>query len=375
MKILFVSQAPLNKELGASKVLIELADEMNRLGWESRLLSLMDLVPGPVRAGGEVYARALHKHLREHAGEYDVVDYDHVYLPYPRRDFPLNTLFVARSVLLAHHLVEGRGPPARSLKARLRALVSGKRKETQLLDIIGRAQATIVEADLVNVANHGDETTLGRRGISRDKIVVLPYGLSRDRRLLFDKVSETISEAPRIAFVGTFDSRKGAPDLPHIVSDIVAAIPDVSFSLLGTFRSEVDVLASFPSWLRRRIHVVPSYAPDSLPELLAPCSAGVFPSYMEGFGFGVLEMLAAGVPVIAYDVPGPPMMLPPEYLVSVGDRAAMSRKIIDLLKDGHLLETARTWARDRSRDFGWPNIAKKTSEIYSARWEQRRNMT
>ena len=38
-------------------------------------------------------------------------------------------------------------------------------------------------------------------------------------------------------------------------------------------------------------------------------SAGAFPSHCEGFPFGVLEMLAAGLPVVAYRAPGAPMMI------------------------------------------------------------------
>jgi glycosyltransferase involved in cell wall biosynthesis len=370
MRILFVSHAPLQKELGASKVVIELAEEMDRLGWACRLTSLIELVPGPIRGGSEIYAVALREHLRKHASEYDVVDYDHAYLPYPRSDFPPRTLFVARSVLLAHHIADLRSSSDTSLRNRLRALVSG-RERIPLRDVVGRAQKTTREADLVNVANHGDEATLIRGGVSKDKIVVLPYGLSRERRLLFDKPPPTVRDETRIAFVGTFDPRKGAGDLPEIVSAIVSELPHASFCLLGTGVPKKDVLARFPWRVRGRIEVIPKYPAGTLHELLAPCSLGIFPSYLEGFGFAILEMLAAGVPVIAYDVPGPPMMLSPEYLVKVGDRAEMVRRLVSLAKNGEYLAAARDWAKRRSRDFDWASIAQKTADAYATKWKQK----
>ena len=71
----------------------------------------------------------------------------------------------------------------------------------------------------------------------------------------------------------------------------------------------------FPKKLRGYIEVIPQFHPDELPILLSSCSLGIFPSYLEGFAFGVLEMLAAALPVIAYDTPGAPMMVPEQYLV------------------------------------------------------------
>ena len=147
------------------------------------------------------------------------------------------------------------------------------------------------------------------------------------------------------------------------------SVPGVTFRLLGTRKSEADVLGCFPRALRGCIEVIPHYSADELPELLASCSAGVFPSYVEGFGLGVLEMLAASIPVIAYNAPGPPMMLPPDSLVNCGDVTALTNKVIELLRDGDALSTARTWARQRSEDFCWERIAQQTSKIYLERWQ------
>jgi glycosyltransferase involved in cell wall biosynthesis len=85
---------------------------------------------------------------------------------------------------------------------------------------------------------------------------------------------------------------------------------------------------------------------------------------LEGFGFGVLEMLAASIPVIAYDSPGPPMMLPPQYLVPKGDIKSMSGKVINLLHNRKKLDNARIWAKQQSKQFNWQTIAKITRETY-----------
>jgi glycosyltransferase involved in cell wall biosynthesis len=155
------------------------------------------------------------------------------------------------------------------------------------------------------------------------------------------------------------------------VKHIIKSVPDVSFRLLGTVRSEDDVLAFFQQEDRGRLEIIPQYNPDKLPGLLAPCSVGIFPSYIEGFGFGVLEMLAASIPVIAYNSPGPPMMLPPDWLVPRGDTRAMSARVVDLLLDNRRLIQARAEAKRRSEEFCWKTIARQTSEIYFQRWQKK----
>ena len=141
------------------------------------------------------------------------------------------------------------------------------------------------------------------------------------------------------------------------------------------FQTEAEVMAHFPKTLRQKIEVIPRFRPEELPSLLAPCSVGIFPSYIEGMPFGVLEMLAASVPAIAYDSPGPPMMLPQEYLAPRGDAKTMSNKVSHLLTHPAKLLAARKWAQGQSRLFSWEQIARTTASTYTERLEEKREIT
>src|SRR4051812_3486476 len=117
MRILFCSSSWLTRSLGAAKHLLELAEALEALGWDCEVLSIPELA----RSQGQSLDRAglsiaLHRHLQERRGSYDIVDYDHGYLPYPRAEFDPSTLMVARSVLLAHHLAVIPLPPPRGLR-------------------------------------------------------------------------------------------------------------------------------------------------------------------------------------------------------------------------------------------------------------------
>ena len=378
MRILFVSHNPLTQELGAPKVLIELAEEMAKLGCTCRMLQPSDLGMASIHGFSDQarFSLLLRHYLSLHAGGFDVVDYDHEYLPFPRAEFDSQVLMVARSVLLVHHLRTIGTPQARGLRAAAGRLFRGRRRKWERDERITRATRTIQEADVANVSNHDDKAELVRRGLPSGKIVVLPFGMGPQRRRRFDEVSVEVPRQPLVVFVGTFDYRKGASDFPTIVREILADVPNARFRLLGTAglnRTAEQVLGFFPAGTRSAMEIRPTFVAEELPDLLADASVGVFPSYFEGFGFGVLEMLAAAVPVIAYDAPGPPMMLPPEWLVPPGDARGMAAKVAMLLRDRRELALSRPRARDRSRPFDWARIAGDTIAVYQTRLNRLRS--
>ena len=381
MKILFCSHTALTKELGAPKVLMELAEALREISCDCTLLGPAELKSDTYvdRAyKGESYNQALRDYLREHADRYDVVDYGHEYLPYPRSEFPRRPLFVARSVLLVHHLQTIRIPVTPTLRSALGRLIYGKARMTERDGRVERATKTVQAADLVNVSNHDDQAELLRRGIPAGKIAVIPFGLTRERRLLFEATQNAspASKNPNliIAFVGTFDPRKGAVEFPNIVRNVVERVPSARFRLFGTnghFPTKDSVVNYFPRGIRQFIEVIPRFRHEELPELLASCSMGIFPSYIEGFPFGVLEMLAASLPVVSYNAPGQTMMLPREYLVKRGDVVALCSKLIELLSDQEKLAQARLRAKEIANQFGWEKAAEATVNIYKQCLEHR----
>jgi glycosyltransferase involved in cell wall biosynthesis len=369
LRLLLCSHNALVRELGAPKVLLELGQEMSQLGWDVSFIAPRDLgmehTNGPEQRA--LFADRLREHLHVHAGKFDVVDFEHEYLPFPRAEFASRTLLVARSVLLVHHLQTIPVPTAPGARALLGRLLHGKARRLDRDNRIARATQTMREADLVNVSNDHDKDELMRRGIAAAKIVVIPFGIKQARLAHFAATPPQPNTSPTIAFVGTFDFRKGAREFPALAAALTSKVPTVRFKLLGTqgqFRGAEPVLAAFGTQLRDRIEVHPTFDPEQLPNLLADCAAGVFPSHIEGFGFGVLEMLAAGLPVIAYDAPGPPMMLPAEWLVPRGNSSAMAQRVLELLQIPDQLAAARFRARQIAERFTWESAARMTDRFY-----------
>jgi glycosyltransferase involved in cell wall biosynthesis len=364
-RILFLWPDRLRRDLGGPKIVIEVAEALMGLGWSTTLFDPWTLPDQ--KDTTTPWQDRCRDYLRQHAQEYDVVDYDHGHLPFPREEFPRQTLMVARSGLLSHHFLKIKIPDLYPLRDQLRRLLKGKAPHERYELNNRRAQLTCQEADLINVANQDDKKELIARGLPAEKVCVLPFGLSEARRELFSRFLSDIPPHPKVAFVGSFDGRKGAREFPEIVEGLVQKLPGIKVCLLGTkgrFRTMEEVQVFFPRCLHEHLEIVPEYPPTELPALLSSCSVGIFPSYIEGFPFGVLEMMAAAIPVIAYDAPGAPMMVPADLLVPRGDGLAMVAKVVWLMQDQQRLRQAREEARQRSTLFTWQKTAVDTSDLY-----------
>lgn len=378
MKILFCSPCPLVKELGMSKVLMELAESLSPLGWDCSLVAPEDVMRHAADSSA-TYAEALRDFLQSEAARFDVVDYDHTRLPYARSLFPKETLFTARVALLPHHFAKIHPPRLPDWKQHLHELRTGAWFRGKPDDSLERANLTTRNADLVNVLNREDRRELIASGIDSERIALIPNGMTEQRLKMFEAAGVGGPSAePVVAFVGTFDNRKGGHDLPYVFEAIAREIPQVRFRLLGTaglYQSAEKVKSFFPRHLRERLDVTPKFPADELPALLTGVAAGVFPSYIEGFGLGVLEMLAASVPVVAYRAPGPPEMLTEDFLVERGNTSAMAARVVALLRNGDALRQARQWAGTRAREFSWNRVAVETDAAYRSHLERSQGRT
>jgi glycosyltransferase involved in cell wall biosynthesis len=388
-----------NRELGGPRSQIELGEELRRLGDTVEKLSYEDVFPeerpsrlpaplspfstlaGYVRSNRSFAARA-RDWVRAHGGRFDVIDANQTDLPFPKADLGFSGLLVARSVGLIpayeefEKMAARRWPePFSARRAVHRALTwPGHRRRRR--DV----ERSFRHADLINVSN-GDEltTVAGPMGWGA-KAVMFPFGLSDADHRAFQEERAPAAErltSRTAAFIGTWNARKGAKDWPLIVERVRQRVPEARFLFLGTGIGHEQVLRDFAPAVRSALEVVPSYHNARLPGLLARVTAGAFPGYLEGFGFSVLEKLASGLPVVAYDAPGPREMLQHQAIpttVPVGDAEAFAARLSEVLTLPP--ERYGEISADSSRVaalFSWPGIARRTRETYMDHLERLRS--
>ena len=178
MRILFCSPVPLDPRLGMGKHWLELADSLRGIGWETHAVGPDEIAGGPTLAPPETFPTALRDYLRRTAAGYDVIEYDHAYLPFPRSEFPSGPLFVARCMLLHHHFLTTPLPPAPGLQSWLRHALNARRRRRWLTRVVAQTDATVRHADLTIVSNDRDAAALVRNGADPDRIALLPPGLT-----------------------------------------------------------------------------------------------------------------------------------------------------------------------------------------------------
>lgn len=378
LRILAVINLPWDPRLGASRVWIELTDEWRTAGHEVEKFCLTDAFPEPSSSPGQSALRVLGfpqraaKFIRENADRFDVIDALVGTLPFSKKSLHFRGLLIARSVGLYHLYEKVERDAAKRWPAPPKGKLLGRPFYWFFNQRVRAASRTSIRyCDLLNLPN-ADELDCVRQEIDAKKpAIVQPYGVRPERRQALADAADPAEkrwEKKKIVFLGMWSPRKGSRDWPLIVREIRGRVPQAQFLFLGTMIANEKVWADLGIEPADFIEIVPQFDPDDLPRYLADCAVGAFPSYVEGFGIAVVEQLAARLPTVAYDAPGPRDILRGDlasYLVPTGDAYRFSEAICDLLTGEFAsYQTASAQSARAAQDFSWPAIAAATVAEY-----------
>jgi glycosyltransferase involved in cell wall biosynthesis len=375
---------PWDRRLGAPRVQIELAEQFSMAGHRVDKLSLEDVFAAEPRSRLEAltradFGRAARARLEAIAPAYDIIDAQHGDVPFSKQELGFDGLLVARSCGLYGLYREAERRMARKWGARatghplLRPYRSYRRRRRW-----ADQRRSLENADLINVLSVDEERWVDEHLGLGHKTVPLPNGA---RAAYLEALSRAEGapdrDTPRIAFLGSWTPRKGILDLPAFIAGLRETFPALRVSLLGTGRAQ-DVVARDLGPLAGAVdlRVVPEFSPDELPALLRGSAAAVLPSYVEGFCLAVLELAAAGVPTVGYDVPGPRIVMgqvDPGLLAPEGDVRGLVTRVESVIR---LSEPAHAALRRRciqvAARYAWERIAAEHLEIYADALERLR---
>jgi glycosyltransferase involved in cell wall biosynthesis len=371
-----VMHTPASMELGGARVQLELAEVLREHGCHVDVLDREEILRE--RRGGRLgvsplaFSAAAVQRVRAIAHEYDVVDAHQGNLPVSKRHLGFEGLLVARSVGLAHLYAEF----VRSAQSRWPATTRGRLivrpiRRWRRWRSLRQVTATFRIADLIIVPNEDERAYLSDNLDVGEKIAVLALGISEQRlEVLRRPPGAGARSDARVAFIGDWSARKGSHDWPDIVARVRRRVPAVAFVFLGT-RVGRDEVTRELGVEDGAVDVVPSYRSPELPGLLDGVRVGALPSYIEGLGLGVLEKLAAGIPSVCYDVPGPRETVgrvDRSLLVAAGDTEAFAGRLVELLEmhdERYRLLSER--CRVVAEEFSWRLIGSATLAAYRER--------
>lgn len=378
LRILAIVNLPWDSRLGASRVWIELAKQWTRAGHTVEKFCLTDAYPKtPTSGAGSalrqvLFPRKAAVYVRENADRFDVVDCLIGVLPFSKDSLRFRGLVVARSVGLfrlydrflrqSSKLWPGQSKGRWFGRVFHRFIAWRSRRDSE---------KSLRTCDLLNVPNEDERRELTTDPALHAPTIVEPYGLN-------DEFLEALAAAAlpaerrlqsrKICFIGMWGPRKGSREWPQIIAAIWQRHPAAQFLFLGTMFDETVVRTDLGFDNAEQISCRPTFVERDLPTLIAECAIGIFPSYIEGFGLAVLEQLAAGLPTIAYDVPGPRQILRTQserLLTPVGDTAAMAIRASEILSLP-LAEYEKLSANcvEIARRYRWKEIAENTIKHY-----------
>lgn len=195
--------------------------------------------------------------------------------------------------------------------------------------------AELRRADVVRAESESVAEELRNDPLVRAPVVLAPPGVDLDRFRPGPK-----ADALTVAFVGTFSLWKGV----DILVDLAGRLRGVA--QLATIGGPVC------SWSRRITAGAP-FAPQSdVPRLLARSHALVLPSASDGFGYVVLEAMAAGaVPFVTPEVGAADLVrrLDPRLVLPPGEFAEGVSTLVTTLALGDLSRAARRLANEFDR--------------------------
>ncbi len=159
------------------------------------------------------------------------------------------------------------------------------------------------QSDIIYVSSKATWQELTERGISSDKIRMLPRGVDTEKFKPIDNGKhKKDSEKLRFIYVGRVSREKNLPWLAETFRKLYGNYPQVSLTIVG----DGPYLEEMKDELKNTAVEFTGYLkPEQLAQVYSTCDVFVFPSNTDTFGNVVLEAQACGLPVIVTDMGGP----------------------------------------------------------------------
>lgn len=200
-------------------------------------------------------------------------------------------------------------------------------------------------------------------GVDAGRVHVTRNGLTR----LPEPGRSPVRKTGFILMVGTLEPRKGHDLLLRALAQ--AQLGDTQVVFAGPAHGRAEELRALAAGLgvERQLTILGRVEDSALASLYRDAALLCMPSLAEGFGLPVLEGLAAGVPVLASDVPairelvdGTGVLVPP------GDVDALARALERVLADDPLRARLRRRGPERAASFSWEATAEATVRAYES---------
>jgi glycosyltransferase involved in cell wall biosynthesis len=256
----------------------------------------------------------------------------------------------ARWVQVIHHLYEN--PSVRKGKSFVVNLFGFLSQRLSFILIKSRADLTIVvnpsvRQQLLEMGFNGKKIFTNYNGVDFEKIQRFQPSIKK-----YDCV-----------FLGRLNVSKGIFDLVEIWKNVLIKNPHAMLAIVGGGNNLLEQKLKneiINQHLEKNIDVLGYLDDAEVFGILKSSKIFVFPSHEEGFGIAILEAMASGLPVIAWDLKSYRNIFARGIIrVPVGNTEAFSRETLRLLDDSELRSSYSKDALEIASRYGWNRIAER----------------
>lgn len=197
---------------------------------------------------------------------------------------------------------------------------------------------------------------------------IIPNGIDVARFRDAEPFSWARDGTPRILFVGRFNEpRKGLKYLLRAMPLVQQQFPGARLVVVG--RGEPDKFAGLMErYDVRGVDFAGQSTAKDLPRFYASCDVFCAPSTSgESFGIVLLEAMAAGVPVVAGDIPGYRSVIQhgvDGVLAPPKNPQALALALVRMMADTTLRQTLIAAGQQTAQQYDWPEIARRVLQVY-----------
>ncbi len=361
MRVLLTLHHRIESGAGAPGATLALGEALGSAGWEVSYYGFGEAFGSDPDEGVRNQLRfpwRLAAHLRRHAASFDVIDSSTgdawLWASLRRPGGAQRPALVTRTHGLEH--IADLAVRARGGFSRMYGLYHGGLR-------LWEVRRSLALADQCVMLNAAERDYAWRElEIPGDRLAVTRNAVAA--HFLAAPDPQVVDGPLRLAFVGSWIERKGASDLAAALEGLLRESVDFRLTLLGV-GDAAQPLEDLPATARELTTVVPHFANEELPGLLAGHELLVFPSRFEGSSVALLEAMACGLAPLATRVGANAEVI--EDGVDgflVGDAAAIVERASALSADRELLLRLRRAAQVKARGYDWESVAADTIALY-----------
>jgi glycosyltransferase involved in cell wall biosynthesis len=224
--------------------------------------------------------------------------------------------------------------------------------------IIEKELKEYIEADYIMVPSSFARSSFIERGVDKDKLIVVPYGVDTNR---FKKI-EKEDDIFRIIYVGSISIQKGIPYLLKAVSELNRK--DIELILVGKVQHEMKkILDEY----RGVYKFVGRISQKELYKYYSNGSVFVQPSIHDGFSMVIIEAMSCGLPVIiTKNTCGEDIVSNGKegFVVNIRSSEEIKKKIIYMYNNPEERNIMGDAARNTSSKITWSKYGESIEDVY-----------